>query len=188
MVQNIKQLLQKQKNIAFLIFIMFFVLFSIIYKRNSNYSPFERKLYELAKTLENRNIKSINKIINFNNYSKYSLIYYYTGYDCSICIKNGFDLIYEVNPYEKKENIFVVGTNTNVGRDQVNYDFRDNIILDENQLLRKELKYIYTPVILLVDNSFNIKEAYFPTRTEENPYRNDFIKRLKHRLINIHSD
>jgi predicted permease len=173
--------IKRHSIIASLIFIILTICTIIfIYNRNSTISLFETKLYTLSRSLENRRIKSLNKIVSFTKQlTTHSLIYYYTGYDCSTCVENGFELINEINHYAKRENIFVIGTNTNIGRDQVNYDYRNYIYSDEKQLLRKELKYIYTPVFLLIDTSFDIKKVYFPTRTETNTVRDDFIKSIK---------
>lgn len=168
-------------SLIFTVFIICTIIF--IYNRNSAISLFETKLYNLSRSLENRKIKSLNKIVSFTKqHNTHSLIYYYTGYDCSMCVKNGFELINEMNHDAKRENIFVIGTNTNIGMDQVNYDFKNYIYSDEKQLLRKELMFIYTPVFLLIDTSFSIKKVYFPTRTEINTDRDDFIKSIKQNL------
>jgi hypothetical protein len=103
------------------------------------------------------------------------IILIYDETDCDDCIKKGFVIMNKLDTL-KVANTFVITTTLNPGRHQLLYDYHKYVYVDKQDLIRKELKYITTPVLLLLDEHKQILHALFPgvSTEEENA---EFIRR-----------
>lgn len=110
------------------------------------------------------------KVINEDNFlicasgEKYSIYY-----DCQSCIDKGYLIVKILNSQNSNQKIFIISSTTNIGRDQARNNYYDFVYNDENGSLRKELKFIYTPVILVLDKDNRVLHINFP-ETNSNEY------------------
>lgn len=122
-----------------------------------------------------KKLKSFEKIINDSVDLKNKIIFIYNGFDCENCIDIGYNLTKKIDSLSHKQIVYIIATSTNIGRDQYRNCYYNFIYFDEHDLIRRELKYIYTPVIIKLDSLRIIEDAYFPS-----PNRN-----IKNELIFI---
>jgi hypothetical protein len=89
------------------------------------------------------------------------LIYYYNGYDCISCVEKGFLLTKEIDNKYGVYTVNVVASNSNISREQLKYNYFEYIYNDSSELIRQELKYIPTPVMLILDENLIVKDVCF---------------------------
>lgn len=113
-----------------------------------------------------KKITSLNKILNTSeSKTDTRILYSYTGFDCSSCVETSFQLIRGFTEKDK-QRLVTIATSSSVGNDQLRYNYEQLIYSDTNDLLRKELKYYYTPAIFIINHDNVIKDVFFVT-----PYR-----------------
>lgn len=122
----------------------------------------EKRKKEILNSIEGKELFSIKNIItdNVTYMNTYSVILYYNGADCFTCLKKGFLLIKEF----KKEldiPIYIIGSNTNISKEQFNFNYNEYIYYDTKDRMRKELKIVPTPIIMLINKDLTIKKACF---------------------------
>lgn len=61
----------------------------------------------------------------------------------------------------------VAAADANPSVAQERYRYRDYIYTDRNDLLRRELRYVSTPILLLLDDSLRIVDIYKPASGTE---------------------
>lgn len=87
----------------------------------------------------------------------------YTGFDCNNCIKEGFKVFSDLKNRDEKNDMdyFVISIHSNTSSDQIQYKYYGYIHIDINDIIRKELKYIPTPVIIQLDSLRVIKNIKY---------------------------
>lgn len=112
---------------------------------------------EMSKSLINKKIKGIGEIVDSLEFKdSEAIVLLYNGYDCSSCIEAGFTMIKRLNsPY----NLYVVAIQTNPSIHQKRYEYFDYIYLDDGDILRQELKFVPTPLMLVIDSTYKVKDA-----------------------------
>ncbi|HRK53807.1 MAG TPA: hypothetical protein PK185_07825 [Cyclobacteriaceae bacterium] len=90
----------------------------------------------------------------------------YTGYDCQSCIDSGFKIVNYIDSLKKSEYFLIAEIQSNKGKDQLRYDYSNYIYTDKDDLIRKQLKYLKTPVILFLDTANIIRKVHFPETNE----------------------
>ena len=83
-------------------------------------------------------------------------------YDCNKCVQKGFYLCKKINNIYNEEVVSVVSINSDVGADQLKYNYKSYIYMDKHDDLRRELKYVLTPILLLINKKYKILDCYFP--------------------------
>jgi hypothetical protein len=128
-----------------------------------------------------KQLKSLERIVCDSIDLKNKAIFIYNGFDCEDCIDIGYNLTKKIDSLSNKQVVYIVATSTNIGRDQYRNGYYNFIYFDEHDLIRHELKYIYTPVIIKLDSLSIIEDAFFP-----NPNRNmkDELNFLKKCITN----
>lgn len=123
-----------------------------------------KKRFLMEKQLRGKDLKVLPKIIPADeiNTEEEKIILLYSGFDCSTCVRKAFKLVTKIKNLYPLKKIFIIASNTNIGRDQLENQYYKFIYFDENEIIRQYLKFIYTPVFLSVDNNFEIKDVYFP--------------------------
>ncbi len=114
-----------------------------------------------------KQMKSLRKIVGDSVDLRNRVIFLYNGFDCQSCIDVGYSLTKNIDSLSNKQVVYVVATSTNIGRDQYRNKYYDFVYFDEHDLVRRELKYIYTPVILKLDSLNTIEDVLFPNNNRD---------------------
>ena len=90
------------------------------------------------------------------------MILIYTGFDCTPCVDKGFHVLKTIQLQHEDQKVYIVATGANIGRDQARNEYFDFVYNDTQELIRTELKFLLTPVILVLDNDNRIIHLNFP--------------------------
>ena len=107
----------------------------------------------------------------------YFLVFLFSGFDCQPCIKDGFRFARQAE--DDFHEIYLVGSNANVGMLQLRYDYHRFIYNDVKEIIRKELKYILTPVFLLLNKKGEIVSIHYVIRGSWEQEKNVLLNKLK---------
>lgn len=173
---------QNKRNIKLLIFIFFSILILLLvyFKFSSNKITINDNLrimlVKAEKFLLNKKINSLSSIIPDSVITNRALcVMLYTGMDCGTCIEKGFETINQLSKEVHQKNIAIIASKSNIGRDQLMFNYHEYIYNDEIESIRQELRFIYTPVLILLDASKNIIKVYFPLTNESEEERENFL-------------
>lgn len=136
----------------------------------------EGKLAEQANNIKNKKITAINEILGDTISVANQVILLYGGSDCYTCVEEGYNVIKTIDSISHgliKTNI--ISTSNYISSDQFRYNYKKYIFVDEHDIIRKELKYIYTPVILSFDLSTRVNVVHFPRKSDKNEDEHIFI-------------
>lgn len=134
------------------------------------------KSIEMSKSLVNKQLNGIAGVVDSLEFSdNEAIVLLYSGYDCSSCIDAGFGMIKRLN---NPDNLYVVALQTNPAVQQQKYEYFKYIYLDDEDILRQELKFVPTPIMLLIDSTYKIKDA-IAIDTYNGVEQNKFVKRVK---------
>ncbi|MCG8307104.1 MAG: hypothetical protein MI975_06890 [Cytophagales bacterium] len=125
----------------------------------------------------NKEVKTLNKILGDSICLSYKVIFLYNGFDCEACIDNGYAIVNKIDSISKKQIVYTISTSANKSRDQLKNNYFNYVFEDGHDLVRRELKYIYTPVLLKLDSSNKIRDVYFPIYVRDLKSENEFIKK-----------
>ncbi len=125
----------------------------------------QERLRELALNLKGVRLESLSGIIpDFRYPDSGCVLFLFSGYNCDTCIELGFNIMTHLTDGGMSSDaIFVVGSDTDVGSIQLRYNYRDMIYPDNENLIRQELKFIYTPIMLLFDEKGLVSDVFFPS-------------------------
>jgi len=111
----------------------------------------------------NKKLESIDTILfDGKKVNESKIILIYTGYDCQSCVDKGYLILKIIRSQNANQKVFIISSNANIGRDQERNEYYDFIYNDKRELLRQELKFVYTPVILVLDKDNCILQINFP--------------------------
>ena len=110
-------------------------------------------------SLLNNKCEQINSIIPSDKTGADFVVLLYHGYDCDKCIMTGFSLIKLIE--KKYPKVFAIGIMANTSVQQINYNYKKYIYSDNNDIIRNELRYAPTPLLLHIDSSYIIKDALY---------------------------
>jgi len=141
-------------------------------KSNEDLSKLAAQRYKIfaendSAVLIGKNIRDVNKIIRIdtlkgrNNPNKV-LIFYFSNYDCSVCIKRGLELIEILDQKNYDISIFVIFSDGSIGNIRSRYDYKGYLYEDVDFLMNDLLNYTISPIFLSIDSSFYIIETYHP--------------------------
>lgn len=121
------------------------------------------KYKEIKFTLINKKIESIRKIlkIDINELESPIIVMVYNGFDCESCIKKAIEYLINVKRVEEKE-FYIIASNTSANSDQVKFNLENYIFYDSTDSIRRELKFIPTPIILFLNKKYEVLDVYFP--------------------------
>lgn len=117
----------------------------------------------------------IDDSIKINNND--NIIYLYHGLDCYLCIKRGFEIASRIDSISHRQKVFIVGIATNIGQEQSSFRYYNYIYKDNSDLIRKELKYLPTPIMLLINSDKKIIDVVQPGNSSEEDVE-DFIRKI----------
>lgn len=125
--------------------------------------------------LRGEKISSLDSIIT-DRIRNYNVVFLFNYYDCSSCIDLGFTLTKKIDSLYNLKKVTIVsimGSPSSYQRRNAYYEY---IYSDSKDLIRKELKYAQTPIILLLDSSNYIKEYILPGLSTEKEINTFFHK------------
>jgi hypothetical protein len=135
------------------------------------------KFVEAENFLLNKNINSLSAILPDSIITNRNLcVMLYTGMDCGTCIEKGFETINQLSQRVPQKNIAVISSKSNIGRDQLMFNYKELVYSDDTEKVRQELKFIFTPVLILLDSAKTIIKVYFPLINEDENEKTKFIK------------
>lgn len=120
-----------------------------------------------------KKIKAIGAIIGDSVNLSNKVVLLYDGFDCETCIDLGYEMSKRIDEKAGKRLVYVITTSLRIDRDQSKNSYKNYVFSDEHDIIRKELKYIYTPVLLKMDSLVKIIDVYFPN------YQRDLNSELK---------
>lgn len=89
------------------------------------------------------------------------IILVYSGMDCGSCVSKGFGIIKKLRNLNKDLPISTVSISSNRGNDQILNNYHNYIYDDSKDLIRRELNFIYTPCIIILNHQKIINEIIF---------------------------
>ncbi len=121
----------------------------------------QNKFEKQKQFLHGRKISSISTVLDNMPVSGNSVLLVYNELDCGDCVKKGFSIINKLDS-EMVPNTFVITTTPNPGRHQLLYDYPKYVYVDKQDLIRKDLKYVTTPILLVLNKHKQIQHVLFP--------------------------
>ena len=126
--------------------------------------------------LKGRQILSLDSVVGETE--KCVIVYIFNYYDCETCIDKGFEIVNLIDNSKKREYVkVIVSMFHEVTSTQKRNSYRGFIYKDKNDLIRKELRYIPTPVMIIVDNNCRIRDACIFEISQDKKQLDDFIKK-----------
>lgn len=109
--------------------------------------------------LKGKRLSSIDSVIDQRQGK--NLIFLFNYFDCQTCVKEGFVGVKQLNDSLGGDFVQVVSSRClEVTSAQRQYHYRGYIHMDEKDRIRKELKYAPTPMLLILDDSCRIEDAF----------------------------
>jgi hypothetical protein len=84
------------------------------------------------------------------------------GYDCQSCVDKGFDVVKKINSLYPEIKTYIIESRSNVGFDQGRNDYYRFVYNDKDELIRKELQFLATPILLMLSEENVITKISFP--------------------------
>lgn len=116
-------------------------------------------------TLIGKKIPVLDPSVQDNKHKNYAILLC-SPYDCVPCLDNAFAILKKVNSQINDNGNLVISVLDEPSSLQSNYEYYDYIMFDGDDIIRKELKYIPTPVFLILDKGHVILEYHFPTKND----------------------
>lgn len=123
-----------------------------------------------------KKISSIVTILGDSINAENKVILLYDGYDCENCIDVGYEMSKRIDELSDQQKVYIITTSLNIGSDQIKNGYVKYVFYDEHDIIRKELKYIYTPVLLKLDTLEKVVEVFFPSYKRNEQLEDLFIK------------
>lgn len=95
------------------------------------------------------------------------VIFLFNYYDCGSCIDLGFSITKKIDSLYRNNKVAIISTMGSPSSFQKRNKYYEYIYLDSKDLIRKELKYVPTPIMLLLDSSNCIKDYIFPNTSDD---------------------
>ena len=161
---------------------VFLVIFSLFSCNQNRQKSIEEPVLSTEERLQNRflnqQLESVNTVLfDGKTVDDKKVILIYTGFDCSPCVDKGFLILKTVQSQNENQKINIVATSANIGRDQERNEFYDLVYSDNQELIRTELKFLYTPVILVLDRDNRIIHLNFP---KTNSNEREMVEQINH--------
>ena len=158
-----------------LIFIFLISSINATYAYGNNDKKIE-KLIKIKTRFKGKKLEAIDSIIKKSeNGDKSHVVFLFTGYDCGNCVTKGIELAQFVDNMNKKKTVDIIASNANVNQYQLQTGYEHYIHTDNEEIIRKELKFIFTPVFFLLDDNNIIIDMYFPLPEGDEKWQDDFL-------------
>ena len=122
--------------------------------------------------LKGRSINSIDSILDIEKKGNF-IIYIFNYYDCGDCVNAGFYISKKIDTLYGQQIVYPIASmiDTPSEYQKVN-EYYEYIYIDDKDLIRRELKYMPTPVLLLMNDNNMILNVFFPKDTINSHYWN----------------
>lgn len=119
------------------------------------------KIISQRRVLIGKDFSIVSHLIDTIDYRQ-RLYYIFNGFDCESCILNGFELIKNENIKALRRKAIVIGITPNPNPVQLLTEYNDYIFIDKSDVIRRQLKYFFTPIFILVDSQGKIMDVFYP--------------------------
>ena len=152
------------KKYVIFVFILVIVLSCMNHQNveQKNINQVDSTLLLQKSTFIGKKLKSLQVILTDTIDLSNKVILVYNGFDCQDCINAGYRIVNRIDSLFGNQRCYVVATSSNIGRNKLENNYQKFVYYDEHDLIRSELKYVYTPVLLMLDSLSLIKDGYFP--------------------------
>lgn len=144
-----------QKSKFLILFILLFSIFGCGNKQKDSIDKQKKKTYNLI----GKRITSIDSIVPDKNPR---VIFLFNYYDCGSCVDSGFSIANKIDSLCRKRKVAIISTMGSPSLYQARNAYYEYIHPDPKDLIRKELKYVPTPIVFLLDSSNYIKDYILP--------------------------
>lgn len=104
-------------------------------------------------------------------------------YDCSSCLEKAFAEVREIDRIIKPSSVQIVGVLSDPTPLQTRFKYYDYIAYDADDLIRRRLKYIPTPVFVVCDENRTVRFVHTPTAEDSISI---IAERVKNHMIRPH--
>ncbi|HJA83837.1 MAG TPA: hypothetical protein H9785_07720 [Candidatus Bacteroides intestinavium] len=127
--------------------------------------------------LKGKSLCSADSIIGKTEGEK-RILYIFNFYDCPSCINNGFAAVQQIDSIAGDGTVKAIASMfQEVSSTQRQTCYKGYIYIDTKDRIRKELKYAPTPMLLILDDSCRIEDAFlFDTSSGKEKRLEAFIK------------
>ena len=144
-----------KNKIFILVILLFFVTCCANRQREESILSKEKDSFKLL----GKKVASVDSILP---YQKNKTVFLFNYYDCGSCVDAGFLITKRIDSLYGGQRVYIVST---MG-DPLYYQKRNSydyyVYLDSKDLIRKELKYIQTPIVILFDSANYVQDYIFP--------------------------
>lgn len=116
--------------------------------------------------LVGQSVLSLDSVIDSEEKQE-EIVLLYHPFDCGTCIDSGYVYTKMIAESKKKKTRIITIMN-NPAMEQKRNKYFEYIYIDRSDRIRKELKYVQTPIFLLIDSTRIIKDYFLPNNSE--PY------------------
>jgi uncharacterized protein YcfL len=109
------------------------------------------------------------------------VLFIYNAIDCEKCIATGFSIAKSIDSLASSRKVFIVSLMGNSSSEQTEYEYFDYIYDDVGDVIRKQLRYVPTPIMLYVDPDFKIRDILLPGM-ENTHNQNTFVEQFLNRV------
>ena len=136
--------------------------------KDNNNANVQALLSDDATWLKGKRLSSIESIIDEHNCAE--ILYVFNYYDCMTCIDHGFAAVRLIDSLAGDNTVKVIASMfREITSTQRQNNYKGFIYKDAKDRIRKELRYAPTPMMLILNDSCRIEEAFvFTPPAEEN--------------------
>lgn len=116
--------------------------------------------------LLDKQLLSIDSILE-NKEKQKTVLLLFNYYDCGSCIDSAFQLVKRIDESNNRKMVSVISTMGSPIAFQVRNHYEEYVYSDDKDLIRKELKYVQTPILILLDAEKRIKCYMFPNVSDK---------------------
>lgn len=133
--------------------------------------------------LVDRKIQGLDAVVPERK-GKSCVLFIFNYHDCGSCVNAGFKIIQKIDNMHGTQVAFAVASMVNPSNYQQQNNYYNYVYYDEKDLIRRELKHVPTPVLLLIDHNNTILDAFFP-KNNSMVYSDPFAKTCMKELSGI---
>lgn len=87
-------------------------------------------------------------------------------YDCGICLEKAFAEVREIDNYLHPQFVQVIGVLADPTPLQTHFKYYNYLAYDVDDIIRRRLKFIPTPVIIVSDKNKRVRYVHKPTSSD----------------------
>lgn len=111
-------------------------------------------------------VSFVDSLFVFNDKEKPRVFLICSVYDCGSCLDNAFSELKILNRALKPSTVQVVGVLSDPTPLQIRFEYFDYIAYDADDVIRRRLKFIPTPVFMVLDENNVVRYLHRPTAAD----------------------